>query len=224
METNEASATAATGTLRYLQIGGDDLGIATVTEDLKRAVVAGDIAAELEKLAKSGQKPAGSEWSRGCSAGGKEFAGIHIAIDLEESGPYAIMLRLEASWGEFPGLRFIKATPFVELPVNEPHTEIFLAASKCYENDTMPDEHLRWASFTCDLTRARQSSLADKITSLPPKSHNNALRVPFTYNAVDPGLGFSPWVLGEHGRPIVTHGGVHPHVANYLVIELDPKS
>jgi hypothetical protein len=134
-------------------------------------------------------------------------------------------------------LRFVRTRPFLPFPLNAKSQETFLD-----RNDFLVAAAGAWASFVCDLTKVRHSTLARHIRSLnrtpaghgPMHSHRDLLNIPFTFNVIDPLFEAAPWVVPGHalspgaGRKSAaahyddgrTHGGVHPTTVAFLSVDV----
>lgn len=155
-------------------------------------------------------------------------------LDIEEkgSGICRYSFRLDANHLGKQRLLFVKTRPFIPLAINAYSHETFLD----------PDDfHVwgdgLWASFVCDLTKVRRSTLAKHVRNVNkgPLGHGSPdiLNIPFTFNVVDPEFRAAPWVVPGHkiahvhdksprAEPYVpfTHGGVHPSTVAFLSVDV----
>lgn len=114
----------------------------------------------------------------------------------------------------------------------------------------VPESHVqgynRWAFFICNVKKARESELAERI-SIYSSGHHHAMNIPFCFNLFDPLLEASPYAVSsqphtfaqrarrfftrshrdghhkshKHGKHrYLTHGGVHPSAASYLIVDI----
>lgn len=168
------------------------------------------------------------------------FKGKGLDIDLgSDTGTVAFAIRLpknvlvNGSWVK-SNLEFVDP-PVVQLPSNYRSEETYL---------TFPLKqpgNKRWAWFECDLESIRLNS---KVCEMVKAQHNHAgqrkvMRIPFVLNVIDTKLGFAPWMLPPEPllsppppftsdetaskgifASIMTHGGVHPTVGNYVVMDV----
>lgn len=166
------------------------------------------------------------------------FKGKGLDIDLgSDTGTVAFAIRLpknvlvNGSWVK-SNLEFVDP-PVVQLPSNYRSEETYL---------TFPLKqpgNKRWAWFECDLTSIRNSEVCRKIKA----QHNHAgqrkvMRIPFVLNVIDTKLGFAPWMLPPEPllssppppdetaskgtfMSIMTHGGVHPTVDNFVLLDVE---
>lgn len=217
----DTSGPRTSNVLHYVRIGGDGNGDAVVREHVTLPLPDGDIPATISCLA-----AVGSQYP---NFGASAQPGRHditpngeIEIMADDADLAWLLIQLEPWW--FPrgnpkplaGLTFVHP-PFLELSTNHAGGERFLSEIEYYAD--------RWASFKCDLKAVKDSALADEIRKLALDNnftHELRLRVPFSYNNIDPALGFAPWVLPDdhHVLRMVTHGGVHPRVASYLSVKI----
>lgn len=134
-------------------------------------------------------------------------------------------------------LRFVRTRPFLPFPINAESQETFLD-----RDDFLVAADGSWASFVCDLTKVRYSTLARHIRALnktpaghgPMHSDRDLLNIPFTFNVMDPLFKAAPWVVpghklapgarrksgARHHDDDRTHGGVHPTTVAFLSVDV----
>ena len=128
-------------------------------------------------------------------------------------------------------------TPVRELASNFDKSETYIKDVETYKVGLG-----RWASFECDLDWIRKKSeIVKKIKGMHKEkngiAHDNLthLRIPFLLSVKDKNLGFAPWMLPpelptatgpatsasmKSSAKIMTHGGVHPQFASYLIVDI----
>jgi hypothetical protein len=145
-------------------------------------------------------------------------------LEERSDGTYAYAFRLNAEIKGAHRLQFAPWHPFVAAKLNSETHEEFISTAR-----THAGENGRWASFVCDIGAVRRSELARRVKAAGLESqatHTPFLLVPFSFNLIDPVVGAAPTLLPPEdfaqveGRPFVTHGGVHPSAASFLVIRL----
>lgn len=152
----------------------------------------------------------------------------HLTLDIDlnhDTGLHGLFFELEISTSDgLPLIEFTSSEPFSALPTHFDSADM-LSHKVCY--DVSPP---CWASFIFDAEAARCSALARHIVDLNKggSTIGHIMRIPFSFNVLDPRLKFAPWVLPDHehghdrhpNRALLTHGGVHPDPAIFLSINL----